>query len=336
MRLAFLILISCLCAWLYSAAREQGVEDIHLREISLTETSTGLVGPTGKTVQLPVAIGGSERRALELGFRHGGQTVTLDVEVRASGAFELLGRDGFAKPLTCQNSHADRVDCTGRVRLTAAETQLFLMAGQPVVIQSVGASLLVAKRQAQTGKIPVIAALGLLALFGPLFWFGSARFSYLAICLIAAAWMILVDVRFFGLTAVVLVSFYAALLALLKRDQKGASFLATLCGAITLLLMVKTVTPLAAGFFANPGALFLLPLGFSYFVIRMIDLTFKVYSRQIQHLNLLEYLSYMVFPPTLAAGPVMSLPQFRNGRGVFSTLEERTEGLMRIGIGVSK
>ena len=69
MRLAFLILISCLCAWLYSAAREQGVEDIHLREISLTETSTGLVGPTGKTVQLPVAIGGSERRALELGFR---------------------------------------------------------------------------------------------------------------------------------------------------------------------------------------------------------------------------------------------------------------------------
>jgi alginate O-acetyltransferase complex protein AlgI len=209
------------------------------------------------------------------------------------------------------------------------------MAPAPVTIQSVSGVLLVAKREAQTGKIPVIA-LGLLALFGPLFWFRSAKFSYLAVCAVASAWMILVDFRFFLLTMVGLVSFYATLQALQRRERKGFWFLTVLFGAITVLLLVKTVMPLAASFFANPGALFLLPLGFSYFMIRIIDLAFKVYARQIDRLNLLEYLAYMTFPPTLAAGPVMSLPQFRNGRGVFSSLEDRTEGLIRICIGVGK
>ena len=337
MRLFFLILISCLFAWVYTAAREAPAEKVHLREISLTETAAGLVGPTGNAVQLPVAIGGDERRALELGFRSGGQTVTLNVAIKASGGdFELLGRDGVAKPLDCQITRPGVVSCVSRVRLAASDTRLFLMAARPVVIQSVATSLLVAKRDAQTGKIPVIAALGLLAMFGPLFWFGSARFSYLAVCVIASAWMLLVDVRFFALTAIGLMSFYVTLLALERRERKGFWFLVALFGAITVLLLVKSVIPLAASFFANPGALFLLPLGFSYFIIRIIDLTFKIYARQIDRLSLLEYLAYMLFPPTLAAGPVMSLPQFRSGRGVFSTLEDRTEGLIRICIGVSK
>ena len=214
--------------------------------------------------------------------------------------------------------------------------RLFLMAAQPVAIQSIDTSLLVAKRDAQTGKIPVVVALGLLALFGPLFWIGSRRFSYVAICVIASGWMILVDVRFFAVTVVGLLSSYAALLMLQRRDRKGFWFLAVLFGAITALVLVKTVTPLAAGFFANPGALFLLPLGFSYFVIRLIDLAFKIYARQIDRLSPLEYCAYMLFPPALAAGPVMSLPQFRNGRGAFPTLEDRTEGLIRICIGVLK
>lgn len=336
MRLLLLILVSCLLAWGYSATRETTAETIHLREISLKETTTGLAGPTDEPVRLPVVIGGDERRALELDFRSGGQTLTLNVAIEASGSdFELLGRDGVARPLACHTSRPGLEKCVSRVRLTAADAELFLMAAKPVTIHAVEGSLLVAKREAQTGKIPVIA-LGLLALFGPLFWFRSTRFSYLAVCAIASAWMILVDVRFFALTAVGLASFYVALLALQRRDRKGFWFLAVLFGAITILLLVKTVMPLAAGFFANPGALFLLPLGFSYFMIRVIDLAFKIYARQIDRLSLLEYLAYMMFPPTLAAGPVMSLPQFRNGRGVFSTLEDRTEGLIRICIGVSK
>lgn len=336
MRLILLILVSCLLAWGYSATRETTAETIHLREISLKETTTGLAGPTDEPVRLPVVIGGDERRALELDFRSGGQTLTLNVAIEASGSdFELLGRDGVARPLACHTSRPGLEKCVSRVRLTAADAELFLMAARPVTIHAVEGSLLVAKREAQTGKIPVIA-LGLLALFGPLFWFRSTRFSYLAVCAIASAWMILVDVRFFALTAVGLASFYVALLALQRRDRKGFWFLAVLFGAITILLLVKTVMPLAAGFFANPGALFLLPLGFSYFMIRVIDLAFKIYARQIDRLSLLEYLAYMMFPPTLAAGPVMSLPQFRNGRGVFSTLEDRTEGLIRICIGVSK
>ncbi len=337
MRLLCLIVALCLLALIYTAARETTVENVHLREIRLNETASGLAGPTANAVQLPVTIGGDERRALELAFRGGGQTVTLDVVVEASDSnFELLGRDGVARPLDCQTARPGAVACVGRVRLAASDTQLFLMAAKPVAIRSIEASLLVAKREAQTGKIPIIAALGLLALFGPLFWFRSAKFSYLAVCAVASAWMILVDVRFFLLTMVGLVSFYVTLQALKRRERKGFWFLTVLFGAITVLLLVKTVMPLAASFFANPGALFLLPLGFSYFMIRIIDLAFKVYARQIDRLNLLEYLAYMTFPPTLAAGPVMSLPQFRNGRGVFSSLEDRTEGLIRICIGVGK
>jgi D-alanyl-lipoteichoic acid acyltransferase DltB (MBOAT superfamily) len=336
MRLLFLIVVSCLLAWGYSATRTATAEAIHLREISLEETASGLVGPTDKKVRLPIVVGGGERRALELDFRSGGQSITLDVVIETSGGhFELLGRDGVARQLDCHTIRPGLESCISRVRLTASDARLFLMAPATVTIQSIEGSLLVAKREAQTGKIPVIA-LGLLALFGPFFWFRSARFSYLAVCAIASAWMILVDVRFFLLTAVGLVSFYVTLLALQRRDRKGFWFLAVLFGAITVLLLVKTVMPLAAGFFANPGALFLLPLGFSYFMIRIIDLAFKTYARQIERLSLLEYLAYMMFPPTLAAGPVMSLPQFRNGRGVFSTLEDRTEGLIRICIGVGK
>lgn len=89
--------------------------------------------------------------------------------------------------------------------------------------------------------------------------------------------------------------------------------------------------------FANPGATpLLLPLGFAFFIVRAADLVLRAGTGGLPPVSLANYLTYMLFPATLPAGPVQSLPEFEASANPTVTLGEWTSGVWRILGGVVK
>lgn len=104
-----------------------------------------------------------------------------------------------------------------------------------------------------------------------------------------------------------------------------------------ILLTLKNFKALFALPFEEFGALaFILPLGTSYFLIRLIDLQIRFYKGELQDLSLREYLVYIFFPPTIVAGPIELIDKFRAGRPDRLTVDFVSYGFMRIAVGLFK
>lgn len=79
-----------------------------------------------------------------------------------------------------------------------------------------------------------------------------------------------------------------------------------------------------------------LPLGISYFVIRLIDTQLCWYRGELQDVSLREYLCYILFPTTIPAGPIETLNNFRNNRLSKITKLDISYGVSRTLIGLFK
>jgi alginate O-acetyltransferase complex protein AlgI len=220
--------------------------------------------------------------------------------------------------------------------LGAMDQYLIVTSPHQTKIKAINVQMHSAKRVVQAGHISVATILCVLALLAPLFWISSLRLAKVLICVLASAWMVAVDARFFVGTIGLLAVFYAMLMVMERARSRLRPFYILLLSTIAVLIIVKSVVPLCSRFFANPGELFLLPLGFSYFMIRIIDLGFKSYARQIACPSPLDYLSYLLFPPTLAAGPITTITEFHRSARTFVTFEDRAEGLIRMLVGLTK
>ena len=107
--------------------------------------------------------------------------------------------------------------------------------------------------------------------------------------------------------------------------------------SILFLLFVKIFLPQIGHIFANPGRFwFLLPLGFSYFIIRLIDVSVSVYSGAVNKVTLIDFLSFMLFPATLAAGPIFTWNAFHSGKIKGYNSIDYASGIARIFIGILK
>lgn len=108
---------------------------------------------------------------------------------------------------------------------------------------------------------------------------------------------------------------------------------------LTVLVLVVVVLKALWSYWTPAGLIggfgFALPLGISYVAIRLADLVLSAYATRVQ-LSFLEYLAFLLFPPTLAAGPIMTLDQFRSGSGVVPRLVDLSAGLARVTVGLIK
>lgn len=153
-----------------------------------------------------------------------------------------------------------------------------------------------------------------------------------------------------GLTAVSLPhpGFGLALLGLLlllwalRAGARGASrrgwfLLAGLALTTALLMAFKYGAGGLTAAFASP-ALFpaALPLGVSYFVIRLVDTQLRWYRGELSDVPLRQYLAFLLFPPTLPAGPLETLDHFRQCRTPRILRADVSNGLSRIALGVLK
>lgn len=84
------------------------------------------------------------------------------------------------------------------------------------------------------------------------------------------------------------------------------------------------------------GLALALPLGLSYFVIRIIDVLLRCYRGDLTVSDYRSYLCYLLFPATIPAGPIMSYDGFRDGRLEKIGADDIAYGVGRIIIGLAK
>jgi len=124
-----------------------------------------------------------------------------------------------------------------------------------------------------------------------------------------------------------------------RRSSNRTSFkiLAWVILTAIILMVFKNFKAIFFLPFETYGALALvLPLGTSYFLIRLIDLQLRWHRGQLEDLSFREYLTYVLFPPTIVAGPIELIDGFRTKRLEKIRFEDISIGLMRISIGVAK
>lgn len=331
MRLIRLLILVCLAAALFTWLQSRQDQTLALHSISLSPAAA----LQSADANLPVTIGGAHQRALRIGYNMPGEAITADLNIMASThAFEVIAPNGTSQKPRCANDPA--APCRVRLHLGGDEQYVTLLASGPVTITAVSTDLFAVKRIAHIGGLSVIAVLLLLLLFGPIFWRLQSTAAQYLLILIGVAWLTIASWQLALAMLTLLALIFAVLQTMMRSDHKARWFAIGVGLAIGALLLVKAVLPLAADFFANPGEFFFLPLGFSYFVIRIIDLLFKIHARQIKQLSIREHFAYLLFPPTLAAGPIMTILEFRSGFGAFATLTDRTWGLLRVGSGLLK
>lgn len=121
-------------------------------------------------------------------------------------------------------------------------------------------------------------------------------------------------------------------------DKRSSRFILNWLAVTALLLLVlKNFKAIFLISFEDYGSLALvLPLGTSYFLIRLLDLQLRWHRGQLEDLNLRRYLVYLLFPATLVAGPIELIDTFFKNRATRITADDIGDGAMRISVGVAK
>lgn len=107
--------------------------------------------------------------------------------------------------------------------------------------------------------------------------------------------------------------------------------------SVAFLLFFKYGKETIYSLFANPGGFdLLMPIGVSYFVIRIIDTQLKWYRKDCVSVTFREFLFFVVFPGTLIAGPIEDIKHFYANRRHRLLSNDVSYGIARIIIGVFK
>ncbi len=124
----------------------------------------------------------------------------------------------------------------------------------------------------------------------------------------------------------------------LELERKGArnSVLLLVVGFVVLVLFYfKVLSPYASAAFGQTSSL-ALPLGLSYFGIRLIDLVFAARARTLKQLSAIEFFGFMLHPSMLAAGPITTISDFRRARIADWSIIDYASGIARCLIGLLK
>lgn len=107
--------------------------------------------------------------------------------------------------------------------------------------------------------------------------------------------------------------------------------------AIAFLFLFKYCKGFLFEIFANPGDFNLaMPLGVSYFAMRIIDTQLRWYRGQHLEMSFREIIFFIIFPGTLIAGPIENINDFYKNRISRIGREDYAYGVSRILIGAFK
>lgn len=166
--------------------------------------------------------------------------------------------------------------------------------------------------------------------------FANQRFTQWLICTITIVFLLYSEFIFTVCLLIYLLSIFL-LRNFVTSAKCGYLLTASLATSIAFLLLFKYGKEIVWGLFANPGGFdLLMPVGISYFIIRIIDTQLRWYRRESTNVTFREFLLFIIFPGTLIAGPIENIRHFYDNRLTRLQKSDYAQGLTRILIGIFK
>lgn len=294
-------------------------------EISVTEPASGRnVEDLSRSASFPVVLDYRSSRGIAIDISTNGWTHTGQLVVVATGGGLWLehgvSRTDLGKNSKgCRSTGADSYRCTVVVSTSRLDKEILTL--YPADLESVNLSAvayraLSSKRASSASSSLILWGFLVLLAAGPaLVWIRracSVRVEEWLLITLGAFWLWVASGHAALLVLVVLAGIYLAALVMQRTGKKNQLLLPAIMLTVLALFAVKFAFPAAAGAFADPGGFGLaLPLGASYFAIRAIDLFMACRAGAVGELDLRGVLAFMLFPPTLAAGPITTYGDFR-------------------------
>ncbi len=279
------------------------------------------------------ALGSNQVGVLKLDFARG----SLDVIVSESAVSE--------KRNVCL------IDISDTEKVTSCSVLLKLTDGLPtrviivpkvhqVSVHGIDFESVTAKRHTEASSADLLAAFGVLLILGPVF-VALRKFNggeHLLLAAIGLSWIAYTGLSGLIYSLIFIVCGYGVIRLIdILENNKLRALVAALVGVALLVVFVKFLAPLVTTAFANPGGFALaLPLGVSYFAIRIVDLLLTAYSGALKKINFLDYVAFMFMPHTLAAGPILTFSEFLSSRIENYSFVDFSAGFARMSFGVGK
>jgi len=284
----------------------------------------------------------------------------LVLETAPSGSYErsviriaLEGRaklrvEGEKKILLSPESDYCRVAETGYLscrvpwKPTTSETTALTLDGVSTgtTIRDFSVQVFKSKRKSRLGMIDVNWILLLIFVPIPFILLLHKYYALSQWFIVAAGGLALLIIQpdFAVILFLFLSAMYWAGMAMQSRKDRVPGVSASLIlTAVGFLILFKFGQPVLSRVFANLGGFDLaLPLGLSYFVVRLVDTQLCWFRGELKDLTFREFLCFMVFPPTLAAGPIETARRFSEIRLERIALDDVLYGIYRICIGFGK
>jgi alginate O-acetyltransferase complex protein AlgI len=292
----------------------------------------------------PIVLNAADGDSVHLSLAGAGADYATRLSVDAIGGIGIAATDGGNnRSRQCNSAKPPgKIVCRLSVRLTdgKAATAIIYATTPDATITNITLKVASAKERAAATEAQLFYGFGALLMLGPLLvwlrrWRDMDRNALIAIGLTwiaVTSWSgLLIDLAF------VFCGYWLIRWVAARRKKKSSILAAGVAAVTALLVFIKFVAPSVASSFANPGGFWLaLPLGVSYFAIRIIDLIFTAHSGLLKSLNARDYLAFLFMPHTLPAGPILTYQEFLNCRLPTYDLVDFVAGAARMGVGVTK
>lgn len=295
--------------------------------------------PLHRQVSLKVARGDSIRLTLASGAANLVTTVT----VRATGGIGVAAEENAnQRSRECPSQAPRTTVCSLAIRVGAASQTVATIYAldRDVTVTGIQSEVAVAHEQAAATGPQLLYGFAVLLLLGPLLaWLGRwPGMDRNALVLLGLAWVSITGWQGLLINAAFALGGYVLISRVRGAEARKPSTLLLAIVAVTLVLIfVKFVAPSVAAAFANPGGFALaLPLGVSYFAIRIIDLVFTAHSGTLRPVSLRDYLAFLFMPHTLPAGPIMTYQEFLQSRKSSYSVVDFAAGAARMAVGLTK
>ena len=140
-----------------------------------------------------------------------------------------------------------------------------------------------------------------------------------------------------ALIFLVLFVYYGA--RVMQRQSQGKLLTGLILSLVTVLLCFKYIHVLYASFYGQESEFaknYMIPLGISYLIFKLISFVVDVYREEIEEPDLEELLAYIFFVPSFPAGPIERYTNFAHKRMRNFDASFFLEGLRRLTIGYFK
>jgi alginate O-acetyltransferase complex protein AlgI len=313
------------------------------------------------TYHLSVAPGGNE--LLRESFDAGHPIIlraetgdSLDIELDANGkqiggVLTIVGSNGRAmlpddKMLgpgerDCATSVAGGWECKVFWRITKprVERLSLLPTVDAVTITSVAFSTTSIIRAPATTSAALLLFLTLLVVLSPLIVMTrrvSSRLELLILICLSAGWIATTGiVSALAIAAFLVLGYFLVRFEVRQRKTRASILLLAVGFVVLVLFYFKVLAPYASAAFGQTSSL-ALPLGLSYFAIRLIDVIFAARAGTLKEVGVIEFFGFMLHPSMLAAGPITTLAEFRRARITDWSVIDYGAGIARCLVGLVK